>query len=473
VEDGAKGLMGNVLGLFDNTVIGVASTAPAYSLATGLGAIVAAVGLFGPAEFVDNFVPMLGVAIAFFFLNRYYGPNAGGCFTWVSDVMQRHLGYLTGWAIIAADVVFMIGGSVPAGTYTLDLVNPSLANNALLVSVVAAAWFVVVTAIVTRGISITAKFQWVLLLVEYVTLIGFSVLALVRVYTLHPPGSHPVAGSWFVFHGNAATFAAGATAAIFFYWGFDTITNLGEESKDATANPGQASILSTVFLLFVYLLVAVSVQALLPPSVIHKNAADILDYVAGELAPRPWSDLMILAVISSTVATLETTLLPTARVSYDMARQGVFPKLFAAVHPLWRTPWLGTLVIGAVSFAGIFLVNLSASVGTFINNAVLNVGVLVAYYYGITAIASAWYMRPRAREVKTLLFGIVLPLLSGLFLFTIGFLVIQQDGLGSALPAVVSLALGVPLLVYYRAVRPGWFRRPTVTLAAQEAARAD
>ncbi|MCY0881252.1 MAG: amino acid permease, partial [Firmicutes bacterium] len=164
----------NALGLLDNLVIGVSSTAPAYSVATTMGALVVAVGLAAPALLLDNFFPMLGIAVAFYFLNRYYGPSAGGCYTWVSRVMNPYLGYLTGWAIIAADVVFLIAGSVPAGTSTLDLFDPALANNTLAVSIVSAIWFLAITAIVARGITIAARLQWVLLLVEYVTLMVFS-----------------------------------------------------------------------------------------------------------------------------------------------------------------------------------------------------------------------------------------------------------------------------------------------------------
>ncbi|MCY0882011.1 MAG: hypothetical protein OWS74_08430, partial [Firmicutes bacterium] len=110
LTSGSTELSHNTLGIFDNLVIGVASTAPAYSVATTMAALVMAVGLSAPALLIDNFFPMLGIAIAFYFLNRYYGPSAGGCYTWVSRVMDPYLGYLTGWATAwPAIMTFVIG----------------------------------------------------------------------------------------------------------------------------------------------------------------------------------------------------------------------------------------------------------------------------------------------------------------------------------------------------------------------------
>jgi len=65
VETGDKGLKSGALGFVASVVIGVASTAPGYSLAASLGLVVAAVGLQAPAIMWIAFVPMVLVATAF------------------------------------------------------------------------------------------------------------------------------------------------------------------------------------------------------------------------------------------------------------------------------------------------------------------------------------------------------------------------------------------------------------------------
>src|SRR5581483_9481034 len=71
-----KGLKSGALGLLSSVVIGVASTAPAYSLAATLGFIVAFIGLQTPAIVVLAFVPMLMISVAYSELNKA-DPDCG------------------------------------------------------------------------------------------------------------------------------------------------------------------------------------------------------------------------------------------------------------------------------------------------------------------------------------------------------------------------------------------------------------
>ena len=81
--DGGKGLKTGALGLVSSVVIGVASTAPAYSLAATLGFIVVVVGLQAPVIVILAFVPMLFTAIGYQELNKA-DPDCGTTFTWAT-----------------------------------------------------------------------------------------------------------------------------------------------------------------------------------------------------------------------------------------------------------------------------------------------------------------------------------------------------------------------------------------------------
>jgi hypothetical protein len=82
-EAGGKGLRAGALGMLSGIVIGVASTAPGYSLAASLGLVVAAVGLQAPAIMFLAFIPMLIIAAAYYHLNRA-DPDCGTTFSWVT-----------------------------------------------------------------------------------------------------------------------------------------------------------------------------------------------------------------------------------------------------------------------------------------------------------------------------------------------------------------------------------------------------
>jgi hypothetical protein len=119
---GGKGLKANAIGYVSNAVIGVASTAPGYSLAATLGFIVAVpgVGLQAPAVLLVSFILMLCIAFGYRYMNRA-DPNCGTTFAWVTRGLGPHLGWLSGWAIVAADIIVMASLAQIAGIYTFLL----------------------------------------------------------------------------------------------------------------------------------------------------------------------------------------------------------------------------------------------------------------------------------------------------------------------------------------------------------------
>ena len=135
--------------------------------------------------------------------------------------------------------------------------------------------------------------------------------------------------------------------AVFVYWGWDTGASVNEETENPKTAPARAAIVSTVLLVGLYVLVSAlrwrspSPASLnrrrFPRPACHKRAAAGLD------------KLLILAVVTSTAACTQTTILPTARTVISMARAGALPKKFGAIHPRYLTPGFATLVMGAVS----------------------------------------------------------------------------------------------------------------------------
>ena len=128
-DDGGKGLKTGALGLASSVVIGVASTAPAYSLAATLG-------LHRhprrPAVAVDRgpgFVPILFVSIGYQQLNKRE-PDCGTTFTWATKAFGPKTGWLGGWGIIAADLLVMASLAQVAGQYVFLLFgNHSIGDN--------------------------------------------------------------------------------------------------------------------------------------------------------------------------------------------------------------------------------------------------------------------------------------------------------------------------------------------------------
>src|SRR5688500_17102176 len=103
-EDIGKGLKPNAIGFIDGLSIGLASTAPAYSLAAVIGSVAVIVGLQAPAALLTSFIPMFLIAGAFFYMNRA-DPDAGTTFSWVTRAMGPYAGWIGGWAVCTTGIL--------------------------------------------------------------------------------------------------------------------------------------------------------------------------------------------------------------------------------------------------------------------------------------------------------------------------------------------------------------------------------
>ncbi|MGZ4360059.1 MAG: APC family permease, partial [Gaiellaceae bacterium] len=260
---GQKGLKTNALGFVSSVVIGVASTAPGYSLAASLGLVVVAVGFASPAVMWVSFIPMLLVATSYYYLNRV-DPDCGTTFSWGAKAFGPVTGWIGGWAIVIADVVVMANLAQIAGSYSFLLFNANhYANSTRWTMLVGVIWIAAMTWICYVGIEVSAKTQWFLLGAEIVILGVFAVVALVRVYSGHPAGSVHPSLSWLnpLDVPSASALVSGVLVAIFIYWGWDTLVSVNEETEDAERTPGIAAVTSTVVLVGIYVLVSIAAQA--------------------------------------------------------------------------------------------------------------------------------------------------------------------------------------------------------------------
>jgi amino acid transporter len=480
VEVGEKGLKAGALGYLSNLVIGVASTAPGYSLAATLGFVVAVagVGLHAPAVLIVSFIPMLLIAAAYNYMNKA-DPDCGTSFTWVTRAMGPHLGWLTGWAIVVADIVVMATLAYIAGVYTFLLFGlDAAAENLLDISIAAAIWIALMTWICYRGIELSARTQYFLLAAEIVTLALFSIVALWKVYISGGAGagSVNVGLDWFNpfnLPGGTTALVDGVLLGIFIYWGWDSGVVVNEESKDSANGPGKAAVMSTILLVLIYVVVAVAAQAFAGPEYLIENADDVLSALGGEVFGSPLDKLLIIAVLTSASASTQTTILPTARTTLSMARFKAVPKKLGDIHPRYLTPATSTLLMGIVSLAWtLFIINISTNV---LADSITGLAFQIAFYYGLTGFAcTIYYRRELFKSLKNFVMVGVAPTLGGLLLTGI-FIKAFSDynttstevnytggvfGLGTPVVIGVGLLLvGVVVMVFANIAYPKFFKR--------------
>jgi amino acid transporter len=484
---GDKGLKTGALGFVQNVVIGVASTAPGYSLAASLGLVVgvAGIGLQAPAILLAAFVPMLFIAASYYYMNRA-DPDCGTTFSWVTKAMGPYAGWIGGWAIIVADIIVMANLAQIAGLYSFRLFDwQSAADSTAAVTAVGIAWIAIMTAICVYGIELSARTQVGLLGAELITLGIFAVVALVKVAAGDAgPDSVDPSLSWinpFAVDSTSA-FVDGVLLSVFIYWGWDSTVTVNEESENSSETPGRAAVVSTVILLATYVLVAIAAQAFNGPEDLVEHSDDIFSELGTAVLGSPLDKLLIIAVLTSAAASTQTTILPTARTSLSMARAKAMPASLGRVHPRFLTPHVSTILMG--SFSILWYVGLTIVSENILFDSIAALGLMIAFYYGLTGFACVvYYRRELFNSARNFVMIGVLPALGGLML--LGILVKScidlsdpansesgDSWLGLGPPLVIgigSMLLGVLLMLWWRATghREFFKRRPEVVSPAE------
>jgi amino acid transporter len=253
----------------------------------------------------------------------------------------------------------------------------------------------------------------------------FIVVALGRAYAGHAGFVHPQL-SWLAPSGFGGTsaLADGLLAAVFIYWGWDTAASVNEECEGANTTPGLAAVLSTFILVAIFVLFTFAAQTVRGADFLTNHSDDVMSASAslvfgtsgfGTFATK----LLIIAVLTSSAASCQTTILPAARTTLSMAIHRAFPPKLGEVEPRYLTPAFSTWLFGIGSSVWLtLLVILSRySGGDVLAWSVDGVGLMIAYYYGQTGIACAlYYRRYLFKSVKNFVFVGLLPLIGGVIL---------------------------------------------------------
>ncbi len=393
-----KGLESNAIGFGSALSIGLDSTAPAYSLAAVIGIIVASVGLQAPAVLLVAFIPMFLTALAFAVLNRA-DPDCGTAFSWSTRALGPWMGWIVGWSITVTGVLVIGSLADVAASYTYLLFG--IEGSALAVTVLAVVFIIAMTGLTIYGTEASGHVQNGMVVLQIGGLLLFAVVVLVKV--LGGDGvesSVDPSLSWLnpLEIDSFAALSTGMLTAVFIYWGWESAVNLNEETTDSATTPGKAAVVSTAILLVTYILVAFAVLAWLGTSVgdLYNDDESVLADIAGDALGSPLDKIVVLAVLVSALASTQTTILPASRTSLSMASRKAFPRFFATIHPRFRTPWVGTALIAVLAI--LWYVPLKAVSENFLFDSITALGLMIAFYYSITGVASAVFYRKQLTD---------------------------------------------------------------------------
>ncbi|MGA9714635.1 MAG: APC family permease [Aeromicrobium sp.] len=483
-----KGLSTGSLGLLASVALGVSVIAPAYTLTASVAYVAQEVGPQMPAIFLVGFVPMLLVALGYRELNAKT-PDSGTSFTWATKAFGPYVGFMGGWGLIAATVIVLSNlAAIAVDFFYLAIAQLSgndgiaeLTDNVVINIVTCTVFVAIAMYICYRGIEASRPIQYFLVTFQLGVLVVFIIAAFVQSGGAEASGGLSFSWSWFnPFEiGSFTAFAAGVSLSIFVYWGWDTCLTLNEETAGSDSTPGKAAVLTIVGVVLLYLFIAVAVLlfAGLGDTGLGLNNGDIADNVfvaLGSPVLGPLAVLMSLAVLVSSASSLQSTFLSPTRTMLAMGHYKALPDAYGTVHPTYKSPVHATIVAGVV--ATVFYAVMRVISTSVLQDTILTLGLMICFYYGITAFACVWYFRDSAfSNARNFLLRFLSPLVGGIALVA----VLVQTLFDSSDPAYGSgssvfgvgtvfvigvgiIGLGVALMVYMRVTQPSFFAGETL-----------
>lgn len=351
-------------------------------------------------------------------------PVAGSAYTYSYAVFGELIAWIVGWSLIleyaiAAGAVAVgwagyangflhsIGAGLPIALTagpgdTITLADGTTGHGAF--NLVAFAISLLVTWLLVIGTSKSAKVTSVLVVVKIVALATFVVLALPAVQSANfepmlPNGwGTPLSGVGVL----------GAAASIFFaYVGFDAVSTAAEETKNPNVNLPIGLIGSLFICTVFYLLVAYAAVGAVgaQPNGALSQSKEPLAFILRELGYPMVGHLVAGAAIVALPSVILMMIYGQTRILFTMARDGLMPKAFTAVHERFHTPHVVTIVTGVfVSlFAAMFPVSMLADIS--------NSGTLFAFFIVAIGVMVLRVTQPnRPRSFRTPLIWVVGPL---------------------------------------------------------------
>jgi len=437
-----RGLKAGVLRIGDIVVLSMASSGPTQSIAVTLAVLLATVNYSTFLPIFICLIPILGIAIGYQRLNAWQ-PSAGATYSWVGRALNPHAGFFAGWIMLMYYCVGTTSLTVPLGTYMLTFFSNTAASNVYAVAAVGSGFDILVLIIAALGIKLSARFSWGWAIFEYGLLVGFSIAAIVYIYGNHHPHTVHVTSSWFTVSGAGgfSALVSGLLLAIFLYSGWDTAAYVGEEARGKQAGP--AAITSVALLFVIYSVTMLAFQGIAPNHVMQANAANILAFVGQRIGGSFWKNVMIVAVLGGTLASLQAAIVSSSRISFAMGRDRVFPRWFGAVSEKHRTPWNATILLGLLNVVFLWGSTLIGSIGRALNDIVSTLGLMAASFYLLTAGTAVWYYRRSIlANAGNLVLGGILPGLGAAFM---AFVIIYSLATGSLNGIEITFGFGLAL----------------------------
>jgi amino acid transporter len=279
-------------------------------------------------------------------------PRSGGTYTFLREAYQystgRFMPFMFVWTTLLVTPLIMSTGMIGMTDYLGYFFHMTSMESHW----IAVAFTVVTVALLYRRIDSVAKLTNLLWGGMIVTVLLVIVAAFSHFHG-HLAFSYP-AGAWTPDAKFFGGLGAGLVLAIYDYFGYYTVTYVGDEVKSPGRVVPWSIILSILGVLVIDLSMNIGIIGVVPWQIAEKSTSIGTDFMQ-----RIWghgaADVVAVLIIICAFASVYTGLLGASRLPYNAAKEKLFFKPFGLLHPRLRFPHVSLLVMGLVTAVGCFL----------------------------------------------------------------------------------------------------------------------
>ncbi|MCF8565059.1 APC family permease [Alicyclobacillus tolerans] len=314
---------------------------------------IAPMGIYGQVVQTANgmvvfayFVGVVGMIFTAFSYSKMSEafPVAGSAYAYVQRGWNPYVGFIAGWMILLDYIL------IPALLY---LVSASWLTE-LLPAVPTWGWLVIFIGINTivniRGIEMTNKANWVILVFEVITFVLFCVMAFAFVAAGKDHTAFTVAP---IFNAPKFSFSmvgAATSVAVLSFLGFDGISTLSEETVGGRKTVGKATVWALI-IVAAFFMIMTYLAAVAYPHYMSFPDVNVAFYFVAQQVGGTWLKLLslIATVVAWGIANALAAQAAISRLLFSMGRDKMLPAFLSKVHPKYKTPYASTLLVAVVS----------------------------------------------------------------------------------------------------------------------------
>ncbi len=372
-------------------------------------------------------------------------PRAGGEYTFLSRLFHPSIGFLSGWlsffAGFSAPIAFSALGSSEyltrafPGLLRLGLVDPDL-ESMVLKKAYAIAVIAIFTLIHMRGIVFGARIQNFLTILKVALIVGLIVFGLA---SGKGDTSHFTTGGFDLSFSGWKVIGLSLMWIMFAYSGWNASAYIGSEIKDPVRNLPRSLFLGTSIVILLYVgLNLFYIYAIPPPEM--EGVISISGLAAGNVFGRSFETVISIMIFFALFSSLSAFIILGPRVYFSMAKDGLFFRFAAQVHPVHQVPYKSILLQGCIASVLVLM-------GTF--EQILTYMGFSLGIFPILVVLGVFKLRRSGTGSYRMPGYPLVPIVYVLFGFTILILAFLQSSLISAI-ALGTTAMGIPAYFIFK-----------------------